>query len=93
MKELRDPTNEVRAIPPQLVRYSSLNAGAEGHAPISWDDLPLVLSVEQAAKVVGVGNRAVYEMVRITGFPVVRFGRIIRIPRDAFRQWLNNRVG
>lgn len=64
-----------------------------GQSPISWDELPLVLSVEQAAKVVGVGSRAIYDMARITGFPVVRFGRIIRIPRDAFRQWLNNRAG
>ena len=27
-----------------------------GQAPISWDELPLVLSVEQAAKVVGWGT-------------------------------------
>jgi len=44
----------------------------------------MVLSVQQAAKVVGVGKMAI--------FPVVHLGRIIRIPRDAFRQWLNNCV-
>ncbi len=60
----------------------------------SWDNLPLVLTVEEAAQVIGVGCRAIYDLARTTrqGFPVVRLGKSIRIPRDAFRQWLNSRV-
>ncbi|MBS3937832.1 MAG: hypothetical protein KGZ50_04575 [Peptococcaceae bacterium] len=40
----------------------------------SWDNLPLVLTVEEAAKVVGVGCRAIYDLARTKrqGFPVVR---------------------
>ncbi|MBS3938488.1 MAG: helix-turn-helix domain-containing protein [Peptococcaceae bacterium] len=60
----------------------------------SWDSLPLVLTVEEAAQVIGVGCRAIYDLARTKrqGFPVVRLGKSIRIPRDAFRQWLNSRV-
>lgn len=30
----------------------------------TWDSLPLVLTVEDAAKVAGVGCRAIYELAR-----------------------------
>lgn len=57
-----------------------------------WDSLPLVLTAEHAAKIAGVGVRAIYDMAKTKGFPAVRFGRAIRIPREAFRHWLNTQV-
>jgi len=86
MQKIRSSVDAVRETPPQLMRRETLRA------PVGWEELPLVLSVDEAAKVVGVGSRAIYAMVRITGFPVVHFGRVIRIPRDAFRRWLDSRV-
>jgi len=82
MKELRSTIDEGKAMPPQLLRRNGLTAREEGmpessaHAPVSWDDLALVLSVEQAAKDVRVGNRAIYDMTRISGVPGVQFTSI-----------------
>lgn len=50
--------------------------------------LPLVLTVNEAAKVARVARSTIYEMAHIEGFPVRRFGRTIRIPRDSFLRWL-----
>jgi excisionase family DNA binding protein len=51
-------------------------------------NLPPVLSVKQAAEVIGVGRLTMYDMTRRPGFPALRHGRRILIPRDALFQWL-----
>ena len=51
-------------------------------------ELPLLLTVDEAAKVVRVSRARMYELVHIEGFPAHRFGRTIRIPRDSFLRWI-----
>lgn len=51
--------------------------------------LPYVLTVKQAAEVMGMKKSSVYELVAQNKIPHVRFGdRRIRIQRDALLQWL-----
>lgn len=54
----------------------------------SLDDLPLVLTVEEAAAVLRISRAAAYEQARIwresqgrCGLPVVVIGRTLRVPR------------
>lgn len=49
---------------------------------------PLVLSVSEAAVLLGIGRNHLYELVRCGEIPHVRFGRLIRIPRAALEDWL-----
>jgi excisionase family DNA binding protein len=44
-------------------------------------DSDLVLTVEEAAKVLRIGRNAAYEAVKCGTIPHVRFGRNIRVPR------------
>lgn len=46
-------------------------------------DLPLVLTVEETARVLRVSRGACYELVRTGRVPAVRLGRTLRIPRAA----------
>jgi excisionase family DNA binding protein len=46
-------------------------------------NLPHVLTVEEAAKLLRIGRSAAYEAVRVGSLPSVRFGRSIRVPRSA----------
>jgi excisionase family DNA binding protein len=55
--------------------------------------LPAILTMEQVRQVLGVSRPVAYELVHRKGFPVVRFGRAIRIPRDAFQRWLDAQSG
>ena len=57
--------------------------------PVNWDDLPLVLNAKEAAKVLGISQRQVYEVAKIKGFPVVYAGRRVVFPRDGLRRWLD----
>jgi len=49
-----------------------------------------VLSVEQAAKVVGVGRNTAYKMVNEGVLPALRLGRRLVVPKPALERLLND---
>ena len=53
------------------------------------EQLPLILTVAEAAKVARVSPGTMYQLAHSDGFPVVRFGRAVRIPTRAFLEWLD----
>lgn len=64
--------------------------------PRSLDDLPEVLTVEEAAAVLRIGRGAAYELARrfrttggTDGLPVVALGRSLRVPRAALLRLLD----
>jgi excisionase family DNA binding protein len=48
----------------------------------SGTDLPALLTVPQAAKVLGIGRTLAYELIRTNSWPtpVIRTGKLIKIP-------------
>jgi excisionase family DNA binding protein len=52
----------------------------------------LLLRIEEAATLLGVGRTTVYAMVSAQKLPVVRIGRSVRIPREALVQWTQEHV-
>lgn len=53
-----------------------------------YAQLPIVLSVEQVAKVLGIGKNTAYELVRSGRIRSVRTGHKIRISKTALYQFL-----
>lgn len=47
------------------------------------DDLPLLLTVDEAAELLRIGRNGAYAAVANGSLPAVRIGRTIRVPRDA----------
>jgi len=56
-------------------------------------ELPLVLTMRHIQEITGLSKPKVYELAHTRGFPVVRFGRALRVPREAFLRWLNEQAG
>lgn len=54
------------------------------------NDLPLVLSVPELAKVLGIGRNAAYALVNSGEIRSIRIGKNIRIPQSALMDFLNN---
>lgn len=52
----------------------------------------LVYSVPQAAKVLDLSAKTVYQMTHMEGFPVLRVGKRTLIPRAALEEWLNKQT-
>ncbi len=58
---------------------------AQGRRLTLDDDLPPVLTVEQAAEVMCISRGLAFAVVRTGDIPHVRIGRRILVPRDALR--------
>ena len=54
----------------------------------SYDDLPLFLNAELIGKVLGVAPSSAYELMHEKGFPVIRVGSRMVVPKDKFREWV-----
>lgn len=52
-------------------------------------DFPMSLTVDHVAEIMGIGRSKAYEMIHNPKFPVIREGRRVIIPRDAFFRWLD----
>jgi excisionase family DNA binding protein len=50
-----------------------------------WAALPLMLTPEQARKILQIGKNAIYQALNSGEIPYVRIGRLLRIPREAWR--------
>ena len=53
-------------------------------------DLPLTLTVVEAASVLRIGRTAAYNLVRCGKLRSVRVGKTIRVPRDAIFDFLKS---
>ena len=58
-----------------------------------YDDLLLFLNAEIVARVLGVSPSSGYESMHELGFPVLRVGSRMVVPREPFIQWVSNRIG
>jgi len=58
-----------------------------------YDDLLLFLNAEIVARVLGVSPSSGYELMHELGFPVLRVGSRMVVPREPFIQWVSNRTG
>ena len=54
----------------------------------SYDDLPLFLNSATVAKMLGVSPSSGYELIHEPGFPVLRVGSRIVVPKEKFMQWV-----
>ena len=59
----------------------------------SYEELPLMLTVLDVAAVLGISRAGAYELVRSNGFPVLKIGNRIVIPKDKFLLWIEKQCG
>ena len=58
----------------------------------SYDDLPLMLSVPQLGKALGISRAGAYALVKQKDFPSLTVGGRILIPKDKLIAWINKNV-
>ena len=54
----------------------------------SYADLPLFLNAEIVAKVLGVSPASSYEVMHKVGFPTLRIGNRMVVPKEKFIDWV-----
>lgn len=55
----------------------------------NYDELPLTLNVVQVAAVLGISRAGAYELVHSEGFPALKIGSRIVVPKDKLREWID----
>jgi excisionase family DNA binding protein len=59
----------------------------------NFDEMPVTLSVEQAAEVLSIAPVSLYKLIKKDStFPTMKIGRRIVIPKDALKKWIDNKV-
>lgn len=53
----------------------------------------LTLSITETAAVLGVSRPTIYRLIQTDGFPLLKLGRISRIPKKALEEWIEARTG
>ena len=58
----------------------------------SYDDLPLFLNADTVAKVLGVSISSAYELFHEPGFPTLRVGSRMVVPKEKFMAWVTTQA-
>ena len=59
----------------------------------SYDELPLFLQADLISDVLGISISSAYELMHEKGFPALRIGNRIVVPREKFIQWVDENTG
>lgn len=59
----------------------------------SYDELPMTLNVMDVALSLGISRVNAYNLCHAQGFPAIRLGKRILIPKEQFLSWLNAKAG
>lgn len=59
----------------------------------TYDDLPLMLSVPDIARVLGISRAGAYELAHSREFPSMKVGSRIIIPKEKFLLWIEKQCG
>ena len=58
----------------------------------NYDDLPLTLTVPEVGGVLGISRAKAYDLARREGFPSMRIGTRILVPRDKLIRWIDEQT-
>lgn len=59
----------------------------------SYDELPLFLNTELVAQVLGIAPSSAYELMHEDGFPVLKIGNRMVVPKEKFIRWVEQNTG
>ena len=59
----------------------------------SYEDLPLFLNAELVAQVLGISLAGAYDLLHSEGFPVLKIGTRMVVPKEKFRKWVEEQTG
>lgn len=59
----------------------------------SVEDLPVILTGEHIAAALNISRAGAYNLMKSTGFPTLRIGKRVVVPKDAFIKWVEMNTG
>lgn len=59
----------------------------------NYEELPLFLNAKMVADLLGVSPSSAYELMHEKGFPAMRIGNRLIVPKDRFQEWVAQQIG
>ena len=59
----------------------------------TFENLPNVLNAEQLARELGISRAGAYQLLHSEGFPTLRIGKRMLVPRDKLSEWIDKNTG
>ena len=59
----------------------------------NYEELPLILNADLISKVLGIAPSSAYELMHEKGFPSLRIGNRIVVPKEQLQQWVEEQMG
>ena len=57
-----------------------------------YDQLPLTLCADDVAKVLGISRAGAYTLMHSKGFPVLKVGKRMVVPKDKLLAWIDKQI-
>ena len=58
----------------------------------SLEQLPLALSAEDVAQVLGISRANAYTLMHSKGFPTIKIGKRMPVPKDKLIEWIDKQM-
>ena len=58
----------------------------------SLEQLPLALSAEDVAQVLGISRANAYTIMHSKGFPTIKIGKRMTVPKDKLIEWIDKQM-
>ena len=58
----------------------------------SLEQLPLALSAEDVAQVLGISRANAYTLMHSKGFPTLKIGKRMTVPKDKLIEWIDKQM-
>ena len=58
----------------------------------SYDELPLFLNSEIVSNLLGISISSAYELMHKKGFPSVKIGSRLIVPKEEFQKWVKEKL-
>ena len=58
----------------------------------TFDELPVMLSIQTVAHVLGISRANAYELAHCKSFPAITIGCRIVVPKDHLLQWIESKL-
>ena len=58
----------------------------------SLEQQPLALSADDVAQVLGISRANAYELMHSEGFPTLKIGKRMTVPKDKLIEWIQTRI-
>ena len=86
-------TSETQVISLSFLKLTEVNFTLNTSSIKNFDELPLFLNAQLVSRTLGVSPSSAYELLHEDGFPSLRIGSRLVVPKEQFRLWVERQTG